>query len=46
MDAHIAGITFSPDNQSLFVAMEDNLTELKLDLVSRRQFPCASPPTF
>ncbi|ORZ06473.1 WD40-repeat-containing domain protein [Absidia repens] len=46
MDAHIAGITFSPDNQSLFVAMEDNLTELVLDLACRRQFPGATPLPF
>ncbi|KAI8078908.1 WD40-repeat-containing domain protein [Halteromyces radiatus] len=43
MDAHIAGITFSPDYRSIFVALEDNLTELKLDLASRRQFPSATP---
>ncbi|CAO3640712.1 unnamed protein product [Cunninghamella echinulata] len=39
LDVHIAGLCFSSTNQSLFVAMEDNMLELKLDLISRRQFP-------
>ncbi|KAI8394023.1 WD40-repeat-containing domain protein [Radiomyces spectabilis] len=39
MDYHIAGMTFSPDNQSLFVALEKSLVELKVDVSARRQFP-------
>ncbi|CAO3619820.1 unnamed protein product [Cunninghamella blakesleeana] len=39
LDVHIAGLSFSPNNQSLFIAMEDNMMELKLDLIARRQFP-------
>jgi secreted PhoX family phosphatase len=46
MDAHIAGFIFSPDHRSLFVALEDHLTELKLNVASRRQFPTASPVPF
>ncbi|KAI8064662.1 WD40-repeat-containing domain protein [Gongronella butleri] len=44
MDAHIAGVALSPNNDSLYVAMEDSMMELRLDLVSRRQFPSSTIP--
>ncbi|KAI8144395.1 WD40-repeat-containing domain protein [Fennellomyces sp. T-0311] len=38
MDYHITGLSFSPDNRSLFVGMEDALVELGVDICSRRRF--------
>ncbi|KAI7861183.1 WD40-repeat-containing domain protein [Circinella umbellata] len=41
MDYHITGLSFSPDNRSLFVGMEDSIIELSVDICSRRRFAAA-----
>ncbi|KAG0171438.1 hypothetical protein DFQ30_000944 [Apophysomyces sp. BC1015] len=38
MDYHISGLSFSPDNRSLFVGLENSLVELAVDVNTRRQF--------
>ncbi|KAI9255199.1 WD40-repeat-containing domain protein [Phascolomyces articulosus] len=38
MDYHITGLSFSSDNRSLFVGMEDSIVELNVDICSRRRF--------
>ncbi|KAI8137129.1 WD40-repeat-containing domain protein [Fennellomyces sp. T-0311] len=40
-DAHIAGITFSSDNRSIFVGLETDLIQLPVDTAARRRFASA-----
>ncbi|KAI9276878.1 WD40-repeat-containing domain protein [Phascolomyces articulosus] len=42
-DTHIAGLTFSPDNRTILVALETDLIQLPIDTIARRQFPSSKP---
>lgn len=35
----IAGISFSPDSKSIYVALNNAIVEYDIDLVARRSFP-------